>query len=401
MSDIDIIDLYMILNDKFKSSLSNEKCDKVMIKIEKIVGLFYGSITGLLIGAATQPLGPGSASCAFRDKIPFCNIDKKNALADPVLGQFLSHMTELKNSKWDANKYKSLSLYKNVMLNTPMIKIDLAPQLIDQMRTRKAPELYNLFSEDFYIRVPICALFGDAAIDVAINKIMETHTSYEASAYGIITTGIIRLMLLNDNIFSDNLYENIKTALLNLLNSYHNIYVSNFVGIDEKMSESEKLRLHNMKTRIGDKYNEITNSIKSILEEDQIITTENTDHLVEEKEKKEYEITSLFKKSLDSLELENKNNSHPAMLSIWVIKALYTIHKKHDIYKLDIMEIIKAIIKAVATKTGNSAYNCMIVGCVLGIVFGCTHIPEEYYRLYNIKLMDYINREIISIISAM
>lgn len=405
---MDQIDLYSFLERRFKQNLPIEKYNKVMTKIDKMIGLIYGSIIGVMCGAATQPLGPKSAERAYSNKIPFCKITDKDSIQDPVLGQLMSHINELKVSKWDPVKYKSLTNYKAIIGNTPILRIELAAQLIEQVRMVKSPNLYNLFSEDFYLRVPLCALFGDASIEVVIGKIMQTHTSFEASAYGILTTSILRLTLINDDIFAENINWNtlVNTMIMPVLESYYKIYNTNFLTLDESkqsIPEAEKLRISSIKTKLDEKYLEIIEKVKKITnlyEDNEPLIMENLDHLTDE-EKEDYKISSIYQKSLNELKLESKDSAHPALLSIWTVKTLQAIHRKLNMSTIEPSDVFRLMLQSVAIKTGCSTYNCMIVGSILGNVFGFTQIPEEFYESLDIKFMNRITREIIDVIACM
>jgi hypothetical protein len=192
---MDIFQLYTLLNDKFKSSSSSEK---IIEKLNKMIGVIYGSITGFMCGAPTQPLGVKSAKSSYLDRLPFLLINFDNAINDPIIGQLIINLDEFTIAKWDPTAFKVSDSYKSVVCNSTCSGINLQSQFVDQVRLNKSPHLYNLFSEDFYTRVPLCSLFGESAIDVVISKIMQTHTSFEASAYGLLTTAVIRLCLINE-----------------------------------------------------------------------------------------------------------------------------------------------------------------------------------------------------------
>lgn len=418
---MDVIDLYATLDRKFKKALPKEKYEKVITKLDKMIGLIYGSIVGLLCGAATQPLGPKSAAQAYGrsdeqpDRLPFCKVNTREAMIDPILGQLMSHISELKISKWDPAKYKMLTNYKSVIWNSSILRVDLNAQFVEQIRMNKNPYLYNLFSEDFYTRVPICALFGEPSVDVTIGKIMQTHTSFEASAYGILVTSILRIALLNDDLFSNYIDWNdtIKTSLLPLLEKYYKIYQVTCIQEDAK-SEASKLRSETFKTKLDESYQEIINKLNHLSQMYTVPNNEpevNIDHATEShlgsayhldyEEKEDYKITSIYQKELDELKLENKNSSHPALLAIWTVKTLQAIHKKLDITKIEPVNVSRLILQSVAIKTGCSAYNCMIVGSILGNVFGFTQIPEEFYDGLNPQFVHKINQDILEIIACM
>jgi hypothetical protein len=174
---LDIVDLYKYLEDSLIRVLPEKQYKLHMNKLDKMIGLFYGSIIGLLSGAPTQPLGPKSAREAYNNKIPFAKIKDSEAFNDPIIGQFLYNMKELKESGWDSNKYRSLDMYKRCVCNSSTLKVESADSFKELIKTHSSPQSYNLFSEDFYIRVPVCALFGEESIEVLISKIMQTHTS--------------------------------------------------------------------------------------------------------------------------------------------------------------------------------------------------------------------------------
>lgn len=395
---VNIFQLYTLLEKKLTKSFPKEKYEKVINKLDRMIGLIYGSIIGLMCGAATQPLGLKSAQ-SFAHNTPFCALKYGAACSDPVMGQLLAHLNEFKISKWDSTKYKSLTNYKSVMCNSAYMKVDLHPQLIEQIRTGKSSDLYNLYSEDFYMRVPYCALFGDATIDTVIGKIQQTHTSFEASAYGLLTVSVIQLALLNNNVNDWN--QIIKEKLIPLLGEYYNI--SSQSDDSKSTSEADKLRTTALSTRMNTAYNNILEILNNALliytSDNKNQINENVDHMTIE-EKSDYKITKIYSHQLDGLNLETKHCSHPFMLAVWVAKTINEVIKLYG-DNFEPTDVSRLILRSVAIKTGMSAYNCMIVGSVLGSIFGFTQIPEEFYESMDSKLMSKINLDIIEIISTM
>lgn len=403
---MDASKLCIYLDRKFKKTLNPKQYAVVMGKVDKIIGIMYGAITGLLVGATTQPLGPQSAARAFDEKMPYTLVSEKNALTDPVLGQMIILLSEFKNSKWDAEKFKTFRNYLTVAINSSSIKVDLQPQFVEQIRTNKPTNLYNLYSEDFYTRVPLCAMFGDASLTTAINKIMQTHTSFDASAYGIIATSVIQMILQKDDIFEDEKFNwdsVIEERFLPVITQYYTQYCDTYFAQDtSKLSEAEQKRIEPMKHRVIESYNDITHRIKlitSLYNGDRVVD-ENIDHLTVDQQE-EYRITSIYNAQLDKLNLHEKHASHPALVACWVVRTVQEIHKQNDINSTDPSYLIKILLRSIAVRTGCSAYNCMIAGAVLGGIFGFTQIPEEFYSAMDPKLMDRISMEIWNIIANM
>ncbi len=402
---MDVSKLCIYLDRKFKKSLNPKQYTVVMGKVDKIIGIMYGAITGLLVGATTQSLGPLSAR-AFDEKMPYTLVSEKNALTDPVLGQLIILLTEFKNAKWDAEKFKTFRNYLTVAINSSLIKVDLQPQFVEQIRTNKPANLYNLYSEDFYTRVPLCAMFGDACLTTAINKIMQTHTSFDASAYGIIATSVIQMILQKDDIFEDEKFNwdtVMEERFLPVITQYYTQYCDTyFVQDTSKLSEAEQKRIEPMKQRVTESYNDINQRIKLItsLYNGVKVVDENIDHLTADQQE-EFRITSIYNTQLDKLNLHEKHSSHPALVACWVVRTIQEIHKQIDINSTDPSYLIKLILRSIAVRTGCSAYNCMIAGAVLGGIFGFTQIPEEFYSAMDPKLMDRISMEIWNIIANM
>jgi hypothetical protein len=402
---IHIFQLYDLIDKKLKKAFPDSKYEKTIKKIDKMMGLIYGSITGLICGSVTQPLGPKAAEQRFKIDIPYCSIKDSNAVNDPVLGQLLSHVEEFKNAKWDANKYKESVNYKSVICNSTWLKVDIQPHLIEQIRTGKNAHTYNLSSEDFYLRVPICALFGDSTIDVVISKILQTHTSFEAPAYGLITASIIQLVLLNDTLLNISDWNQIiKEKLVPLLDEYYKIYTSSYFSTIPTTSEADKLRYNLLKNRLDEQYkfvhDQLISSIDMFEKINDNLIVENIDHFSED-EKEDMKITRHFSRQLDELKLDVKHSSHPMLLAIWCVKALAKIHDAIGLDDIEPSQLSGLILRSVAIKTGISSYNTMIVGSILGSIFGCTQIPEVFYEIMDDKLMDRINRNVLSIISDM
>lgn len=392
---MDIIDLYAVLDKKFKNTLSRDKYEKVIHKLDKMIGLVYGSLIGLMKGITNQ------------------TITEQEAIKNPVIGQFILHIDELKMAKWDPVKYKGLMNYKSVICNNSTLPIELSPMLVEQIKTNKPPNLYNLFSEDFYTRIPICALLGEASIDATIGKIMQTHTSFEASACGIIITSVLRLILINDNIFADSNDWNavINNTLLPILQSYYNIYQSNFTTDEQahpEKSQAEKLRNETNKLKLNESYQMVIGKLKYLTTMYTLVHESSSEPMHEEKqesltdeEKEDMQIIEVYQKELDLLELEKKHSAHPAILAIWTVKSLQAIHKKLDINKLEPNVIFRLMVQSVIAKTGCSAYNALIVGSIIGAIFGFTQIPEDFYGELDMSLMNRVNHSIIDVIKCM
>lgn len=400
-----IFQLYDFIDKKLKKAFPDNKYERTLKKIDKMIGLIYGSVTGLICGATTQPLGPKAAEQRFKIDIPFYAIKDSNAVNDPVLGQLLSQILEFKNAKWDSNKYKESVNYKSVICNSTWLKVDLQPQLIDQVKTGKNAHLYNLCSEDFYLRVPMCALFGDSTIDVVISRVLQTHTAFEAPAYALLTVSIIQLVLLNDTLVSISDWNRIIIEkLAPLLEEYQNIYKTSRFSEMQLNSEADKLRINALKTRLDDQYKEmhdmLLKSVEMFNDKYDNSTNENLDHFSED-EKEDMKITKYFSKQLDDLKLDVKHVSHPLLLAIWCVKALAKIHDEIGMDNIEPSHLSGLMLRSVAVKTGMSAYNNMIVGSILGSIFGCTQIPESFYEHMDDKLMDRINRDVLGIISDM
>jgi hypothetical protein len=403
---MDVGKLCVFLDRKFKKTLPPLHYQKVMEKINKIIGVIYGSVTGLLVGATTQPLGPHSAARAFDEKMPFTMISEKNALADPILGQILIQLTEFKNAKWDSEKYKQLRNYLSVVINSSMIKVDLQPQFVEQIRMNKTADLYSLFSEDFYTRVPLCALFGDATLTTVIQKIMQTHTSFEASAYGIVAASIIQMILQKDDLFELEQKINwdltITDRIIPVMTKYYEQFCAAYFNQDPTLSEAEQIRISTKKTQAENGYKDIIQRLKmlaSIYDHPDELK-ENIDHLTEE-QREDYKITSIYESTLDKLKLHEKHSSHPAMIAVWIVRTIQAINHKINLDAIDPSHLIRLILRSIAVRTGCSAYNCMIAGAVLGGIFGFTQIPEEFYDGMDPRLMERINKDIWEIISVM
>lgn len=418
---MEIEKLCVTLDRKFKKALPKTQYEAVTEKISKIIGVIYGSVTGLLVGAATQPLGPQSASRAYDEKFPYAIVPEKSALQDPVFGQLFIQLHEFKNAKWDSEKFKVLRSYLSVIINTPSIKVDLYPQFIEQIRTNKPANSYNLFTEDFYTRVPLCALFGDETLKTVIAKIMQTHTSFNASAYGIIASSIIQMILQSEELFdmvpdpTDNMGKKfVSTAdwsmiitekLMPLMAQYRDLYCNMYFNDQDfnTLSESEQKRIAPMKSRVSDAYDDIIQRLKIIADmykSNFPEIKENTDHMTPE-QKNEHRITSIYSYTLDRLNLHEKHSSHPAILAVWVVKTMQELNEKLNLDTIDPSYLIKLILRSVAVRTGCPAYNCMIVGAVLGGIFGFMQLPVEYYENTDPKIVDRINREIWEIIAVM
>jgi len=411
---MNISKLGIALDRKFKKTLTADKYEHVLHKMDKMIGVIYGSVVGLLAGAATQPLGPQSAARAFEEKIPYTTIIDKMAMIDPVLGQLLIQLTEFKSSKWDSEKFKNMRNYLSVVINSSLIKVDLQPEFVEQIRMNKQAELYSLFSEDFYTRVPLCTFFGENTLTAVIGKIMQTHTSFDASAYGIIAASIIQMLLQHDNLFNlvhhDSKIMSITDwdkilleKIIPIITQYHDLYCGRmFENAQSPKSEAEEKRIFSLKQRVENSYNDIVKRIELITQIYKIIpdVKENTDHMTEE-QKTDYQITSIYEFGLNSIKLDQKHSSNPAILACWTVRTLQAINEKFNFDQIDPSYISRLIIRSVAVKTGCSAYNCMIVGAVLGAVFGFNQLPEEFYESMDLKLMDRINREIWEIIAVM
>lgn len=398
---MDIGKLCVFLDRKFKKILPPAQKDKVMEKLDKIIGVIYGSISGLLVGAATQPLGPQSAARAFDEKMPFTIILEKNALTDPILGQILIQIIEFKNAKWDSEKFKLARNYLSVVINSSMLKVDLQPNFVDQIRMNKAADLYSLFSEDFYTRVPLCALFGDNTLTTVIQKIMQTHTSFEASAYGIVAASIIQMILQKDNLFDIDWGVTITERIIPVMTQYFQQFVALY-SINAESSEAEEKRISAKKAQAAAGYNDIIQrlTLLSTLYTNPVESKENIDHLTPEQQEN-YKITSIYENTLDKLKLHEKHSSHPSMIAVWTLTTVHAIGQKLDLVTIDPSHIIKLILRSIAVRTGCSTYNCMIAGAVLGGIFGFTQIPEEFYDDIDPKLIDRINKDIWEIISVM
>jgi hypothetical protein len=314
-----------------------------------------------------------------------------------------------------------LRTYLSVVINTPAIKVELYPQFVEQIRTNKPANPYNLFTEDFYTRVPLCALFGDETLKTVIAKIMQTHTSFNASAYGIIASSIIQMILQSEELFdmvpdpSDNTGKKfVSTAdwstivtekLMPLMTQYRDLYCDMYFNNQdiESLSEAEQKRIAPMKSRVSDAYDDIIQRLKMVADmykSGSLEIKENTDHMSPE-QKAEHRITSVYSHTLDRLNLHEKHSSHPAILAVWTVKTMQELNEKLNLDTIDPSYLIKLILRSVAVRTGCSAYNCMIVGAILGGIFGFMQLPVEYYEDMDPKIMDRINREIWEIIAVM
>jgi len=404
-----IFQLYDFIDKKLKRALTKIQYTSAIKKIDSMIGLIYGSVTGLMCGAATQAIGPKAAEQRFRNEMPFCSIKDSVAIGDPILGQLTAHITELKNAKWDSDAFKTAVNYKSVIGNSSFLKVEPQPQLVDQIRTGKSAQLYNLSGEDFYLRVPLSTLFGDSTMEVVIGKVLQTHTSFEPPAYAILTASIIQLVLLSDDIFTTITDWNqvITDKLFNVLDTYREIYTSSCVEGMPIKSEADKLRVESMKLRLEDQYKSIHGRLMGTLDmfadtrnENKTEVKENLDHL-SENEKAEAKITSIFVGQLNNLDLSNKQIYHPMLLAIWCVKTLNRVHEIIGMDNIEPVYLSELMLKSVAVRSGMSAYNTMIVGSILGAVFGCTQIPEIFYESMDEKLMDRINRDILDLIAAM
>lgn len=408
---MDIGKLCIVLDRRFKKMTTPEKYDIIMRKLDKIIGVIYGSVIGLLSGAATQPLGLQSASAAFEEKFPFTMIPDKSAITDPVIGQLLIQLNEFKNCSWDPNKFKTMRNYLSVVPNSSVLKIELYPKFVEQIRCNRPPDNYNLFSEDFYLRIPFCTFFGEESLTTVIGKIMQTHTSFEASAYGIIAVTIIRKLLMEDDLLSfteqdckfisSNWEQFLTTKLIPIIEQYKKLYCEQIYG-KQPSNEAEEKRFDSSKLLVEKAYTDLIKNLNMIESAYKVrpIVDENTDHMSDE-QKNDHQIISLYNHTLDALKLNEKHSSHPAILACWTLRTIYEINDKMNLESIDISHVIQLILRSVAIRTGCSGYNCMIVGATLGAFFGFNQFPEEFYSSLDIKLMDRINKDILDIINQM
>ena len=378
---IHIFELYDYIDKKLKRALPKTKYEAALKKIDSMIGLIYGSITGLMCGAMTQPIGAKAAAQRYGSELPFFNIKDALAIQDPILGQLLLQLAEFSTSKWDSTKYKAATNYKTVMCNSSSMKIELQTELVEQIRTGKSASLYNLSGEDFYSRVPLCALFGDATIDTVIGKVLQTHTSFEAPAYALLTASVIQLVLVRGEtlISISDWNQIIDSKLVPLLTEYYKIYSASCIGEMSSKTEADKLRIDSMRARLDSQYETVKNQLMSTADlfKGQESIAENIDHLSPE-EKEEYKFTQLFVKQLDELKLDNKSSSHPMILAIWCVKAISKIHEAYGMDNIEHTFISSLILREVAIRSGMSVYNCTIVGAILGCIVGCTQLPEMF-----------------------
>lgn len=377
---IDILDLYSRLSERLKVDLPEDQYQKVFNKLDRLIGLIYGQILGVMYGSDDE-------------KNPRPVLDKLSDLKDPILGQIVSHINEVKSVGWDPVKYKNDSSYKSAIGNAPVIGVSPSIGLIEQIKMNKSPMLYTSSSEDFYTRIPICALFGQASIDVVIAKIMQTHVSFDASAYGIIVICILRTILVNDDLLEKNIdwCQVLKNTLTPLLNEYHKIYSTNFLNSDNCKSEAEKLRMETTKNRLNESYANITGLINSMADKIYATNTDETD----------VDFRKLCQQELDKVEFKNAHISGPAILAIWTVQTLQHLSDKFDLNELDPRDIIRDVLYVVSAKQALSPYNCMIVGSVLGSIFGFSNLPRELYNGIGAIPMDRLNRIIFNMIASM
>ena len=391
---IDILDLYSRLSDKLKLDLQPAQYQKVFSKLDKLIGLIYGQILGVMCGASNNNLDDEKITC-----VP---VDKLSDLKDPVIGQIVAHINEVKASAWDAVKYKNASNYKSVICNASVIGVKPSVGLIEQTKSNKSPMLYNLHSEDFYTRIPMCALFGETSIDVVIAKIMQTHTSFDASAYGIIVICVLRTILVNEDVLNGQIdwSQILKNNLIPLLSEYYKIYSTTFLNEDTCKSEAEKLRMATTKIRLDESYANIMRDITLMTEDNK-----NADEIDEidpiDSDSGSVDLRKLYQKSLSKLELKDMHISNPAFLAIWTVQTLQILSNKFDLDSLDPRDITRELLFVVSARQDLAPYNCMIVGSVLGSIFGFSNLPKELYSGIGPIPMDRLNRMILNMIASM
>jgi hypothetical protein len=151
------------------------------------------------------------------------------------------------------------------------------------------------------------------------------------------------------------------------------------------------------KIRLDESYTNIMRDITSMTEDSKNVDDVDT----EEIDSDSVDLRKLYQKSLTKLEIKDMHISNPAFLAIWTVQTLQILSNKFDLDSLDPRDITRELLYVVSARQDLAPYNCMIVGSVLGSIFGFSNLPKELYSSIGPIPMDRLNRMILNMIASM
>jgi hypothetical protein len=312
--------------------------------INRWCGTFYGAILGYIFHHRIN-------------KIPINNTTKW-FLDDPILSQFINLIKSLTICSWDFESFYKTRGFLNNYNNTGIIELSDSYKILAQNITEKNPEDFQLFTPEFLPRSIIAAL-TDEPLEVSLNHTMITHTTFEAQYTSFFISNIL------DHTIKNGIEESYDDIIESYLGVGEELKNQRIKDIDEKLqtdiSQAEKYKLENLKTRIEKTYESIKNLIPVI------------DH-----DTKNFEI--YISKSFI------KSDSCYSMVSSigLILHHFMHVEKSKIIEDLNFIDIMTKIDK---TDGINNIYNLTISGSLLGSYLGYLDLPISQFLTNDIHKM--------------